>query len=223
MSDQFFAYPDGTWLRKDRNDEAIYNEIFLAQDYTATLQMGLGECPYIMDLGAHVGMASRWFLQRFPGCQILAVEPDQGSAECCARNALNYGGRFTLVNGFVSAKDGAAELIRGTHSFGNRKGAASAGGIPCYSMQRLLSVHAGRTVDLLKCDIEGSEVELFEDCAGFIPFVRHAAIEVHRGYYGDGFDLPMLYAALTRQGIKFNVFKELRGCLTFLQFTPMEK
>jgi hypothetical protein len=37
-------------------------------------------------------------------------------------------------------------------------------------------------IDLLKCDIEGAEEELFDECAPWIGRVRYMAVEVHEPY-----------------------------------------
>jgi len=48
----------------------------------------------------------------------------------------------------------------------------------------LLSDHVepGARIDVLKCDIEGSETEVFKDCSSWIRRVRCMAVEVHNPY-----------------------------------------
>ena len=73
-------------------------------------------------------------------------------------------------------------------------------------METLLA-RAGFTgeVDLLKCDIEGTEKELFAGCAPWIGRVRHLAVETHPPYTPDD-----LYAALGAAGWEFDVVEEKR-------------
>jgi FkbM family methyltransferase len=47
--------------------------------------------PSILDVGAHVGAASRWFLDRFPGCSIQAYEPHPSTADALAENLRDAG------------------------------------------------------------------------------------------------------------------------------------
>ena len=43
------------------------------------------------------------------------------------------------------------------------------------------------TIDLLKCDIEGSEAELFADCQAWINRVRNLVVELHQPYSAGQF------------------------------------
>jgi hypothetical protein len=56
---------------------------------------------------------------------------------------------------------------------------------------------ADREIDLLKCDIEGAERELFSECAEWIQRVRTIVIEIHAPYTVDamGEDLRRAGAA----------------------------
>jgi FkbM family methyltransferase len=215
----------GMWRRKDRRDEFIYGELFHNNDYAPVLKMGLGQTPNILDLGAHVGYSVRWFFRAFPCANIIAVEPDPSNFNVLALNNLGHltsGIGLTLVNAFVAAKDGMGSVIRdGQEPHGYRKGPPTERPteppIDCYTVPTLCSAHGLDTIDLLKCDIEGSEVELFNDCRAWIGRVRYALVEVHRKWYGDGFDLPMLYAVLDGQGVKISVLEEKNNCLTFFK------
>ena len=58
----------------------------------------------------------------------------------------------------------------------------------------------GQKIDLLKCDIEGAERELFEDCRSWIAQVNAIVIELHPPY-----TLTDLLVALKRGGADFQV------------------
>jgi hypothetical protein len=79
----------------------------------------------------------------------------------------------------------------------------SAGGQPVEALtipQLLERASAAGAVDLLKCDIEGAEQELFADCSAWIGRVRNILIEVHRPYTTE-----MFLADLGRAGARFDV------------------
>jgi hypothetical protein len=49
-----------------------------------------------------------------------------------------------------------------------------------YDIPSLLEMTGGEPIDLLKIDIERSELEIFgEDCSGWLPAVRNICIELH--------------------------------------------
>jgi hypothetical protein len=52
-------------------------------------------------------------------------------------------------------------------------------------MPVLMEKHRIGAIDLLKCDIEGGEQELFSDCGNWIGSVRAMVIELHDGRSGD--------------------------------------
>ena len=63
-------------------------------------------------------------------------------------------------------------------------GPAEAGkeSIPCLTVPSLLTIRPMEHINLLKCDIEGSEAELFANCASWIGRVENLIIEVHPPY-----------------------------------------
>ncbi len=60
---------------------------------------------------------------------------------------------------------------------------------PLFSTSSLKGIQAGNppTIDLLKCDIEGAEQEVFADCASWLHRVRNLVIELHEPYLADRF------------------------------------
>jgi len=62
----------------------------------------------------------------------------------------------------------------------------------------ILQTHGIGILDLLKCDIEGAEREVFAACDAWIGRVRCMVVEVH-----DGLGIPELAHALARAGGRF--------------------
>jgi hypothetical protein len=60
--------------------------------------------------------------------------------------------------------------------------AASIDTIDVLTMEDVLRASSVEQIDLLKCDIEGSEVELFTSCRSWIGNVRAMVIECHAGF-----------------------------------------
>jgi FkbM family methyltransferase len=80
----------------------------------------------------------------------------------------------------------------------------SAESVPVTTMEQLLEeFRIMGDIDLLKCDIEGSERELFSDCREWIGRVRNISIEVHGDYLKH-----TLLDDLRRNGADFEVARQ---------------
>ena len=119
-------------------------------------------------------------------------------------------GRVNLVRGAVGARRCQAELTQAGGEWGYQvRGGEDAQGIPVdiYPMEELLSTGASaQTVDLLKCDIEGAEREVFANCGAWIGRVSAMVIELHPPY-----GLAQLQADLCQAGARFRVVELAEG------------
>jgi|GEM_PF-3060901 len=207
-------------VRRGTSDFLVVSEIFERGIYRPALSWTLPDDARVLDLGANVGLASLFFSMHWPRCRIVAVEPDADNLRMLRANCASLldAGRLQVVEGFAAVRDGTAAIDRSGAAFSYRKGQAVGDGqlrIECVSMPTLLARHGMQRVDLLKCDIEGSEQELFADCAAWIGAVRHMVVETHSPY-----GLKHLYADLDRAGWKFSILcdrQRTRVGLCFLE------
>jgi FkbM family methyltransferase len=211
--------PTPLTLRRTNSDFFVVRDVFENDDYGAVRKMNLPPDARIVDLGANVGITSLYFASLYPHCRILAVEPDADNADLAQRNGADLiaAGRMTLVRAFAAATDGAASIDRTDQSWGFKKSdappaATNVDAIPCLSIPTLLARHPMDRIDLLKCDIEGSEAELFANCAPWIDRVRNLVIEVHPPY-----SPALLHQHLRAAGWEFDVCdQQQRGPEFFL-------
>jgi FkbM family methyltransferase len=87
-----------------------------------------------------------------------------------------------IINGAVSKTDGSLDIRLGTGSVGDNVQGCETGTLhhlPCYTLPALLARLAGKTVDVLKIDIEGSEYDLLEVSGECMANVRYLLIEIH--------------------------------------------
>jgi FkbM family methyltransferase len=192
-------------LRLGTSDWAVLKELMLEGGYDAIIRANLSAIENIIDLGANVGMSCRLWQKHFPSARVLAVEPDPGNLAACRRN-LDAGGdtsHFMLVGACAAATPGEVYL---DHRGGDwaitmeRTPAPGRTPVRAMTMPQLLELAGMTSVDLLKCDIEGAERELFADCRAWINLIRNMVVELHAPY------TPALFRAdLERNGGRFDI------------------
>ncbi len=144
------------------NDIGVAYEIFVLQLLMPSVWIPPERVKLIVDLGANVGMSSLWWLANYWRAHVLAFEPHPGhAAEARTNIALNgYDPRFDLRQAAVGPKAMTAWIS----DEGSASSISSTGGRGFeVEVLDLFAILAGRRVDILKIDIEGSEVGLLDD------------------------------------------------------------
>lgn len=206
-----FAGQKGDYfVRLGTSDLLVAGEMFREGEYAPVLDSDLGDVRAVVDLGANVGLSIRLWQERFPNARIVGVEPDASNMEVCRRNvgAGLRPERVTLIQACVAGERRRVVLDRSDLAWGFRmkdRGAAGNGGtateVEAIPLPDVLGrAGMGGAIDLLKCDIEGAEVEVFAGCAEWIGGVRHLVVETHAPYSQE------LFAAdLRRAGSEFSL------------------
>jgi FkbM family methyltransferase len=151
----------------------------------------------ILDLGANVGYTSAFFLSRYPGARVVAVEPDRGNYEVCCHNLAPFGARAKVIHGAAWPEPAKLEVVKGSYRDGRdwttqvKSATGTRKDLPLiegYSISSLITSCGVPEIDLLKIDIERSEIELFSrNTEGWLPRVRNLCIELHDGDCEDVF------------------------------------
>jgi FkbM family methyltransferase len=174
-------------LRLFSSDISTFEQIFVVEEYNSP---NLPESAMnIMDLGANIGLASVFFMFKYPGSTICAVEPEEVNVQIAALNLSIFGARAHLEHAAVWHEDSvlrvrtADERGRPLGAWGARVSAESQQdkkAVAAYSMATLLRRCRFENVDILKIDIEGAELELFSGgsldwlrCVNFIIVETH--------------------------------------------------
>lgn len=187
------------WLRRRDSDFLVFQEIFENGEYRPIKEWNLPSDSIVLDLGANVGLSAVYFASVLPEAKIVSVEPDHSNCESIRRSCsdLIASGKVQVVEAFVAAKDGSARIDRSTRSWAFRMAsdsasvaepdgtAAVADRVACVSIPTLMLQSGVTRIDLLKCDIEGSEAELFAHCQEWIGSVSHLIVETHAPYKID--------------------------------------
>ena len=165
------------WLRSHSSDICVLAEQLVSGTYDA-VQDHPGDVRTILDLGANTGLVARWLLTRFPESRIVCVEPEPGNAEILRRNLAAVNGRATVVAKCVGASERRVSLATTSSDWGFAM-TEGPGDVEVTTMDRIIAEQSITGIDLLKCDIEGAEREVFEDCSSWIGAVRFAVVECH--------------------------------------------
>ncbi len=168
------------------SDMEVVNQIFVVDEYACVRD--LSSPRLIFDLGANVGYSSAYFLTCFPNAIVVAVEPDPGNFELCRKNLAPYGDRAKVILGAVWSKRSRLLLSRQTFGDGREwatqvyesEGSEDQATVDGWDIPSLLHLVGGRQIDLLKVDIERSELEIFgASSSSWLSKVRNICIELH--------------------------------------------
>jgi FkbM family methyltransferase len=172
-------------LRTHSTDISVLSELLAARCYEPVLSVLAAKPNTIVDLGANTGLAARWLLSKYPGAKLIAVEPVPENVRCLREN-LN--GSAVVVPACIGS-EARKTRMRSEAGFWafhivteGEDPRAEDIEVDVVEMRSLLDQHGLARVDLLKCDIEGGEVELFSNCSGWIRRVGAAVVECHGGF-----------------------------------------
>jgi FkbM family methyltransferase len=166
-------------MRTDIVDQQVYDEIFITKEYDVEID----DPRIIVDAGAHIGMSSLFFAERFPKAKVLAIEPEEHNFSLLVRNTEDTKNIYPINAGLWGHNAILSVQNPQTNSWGFRlKETEQAQGIPTLTIDDIILSHNVRFLDILKIDIEGAEIEVFENSASWINNVRLIIIELHDSF-----------------------------------------
>jgi FkbM family methyltransferase len=176
-------------LREVFADWWTFEEIVQEQVYKNILSH-LSHCETIIDLGANIGLATLYFASQYSASQLFAVEPNPANYALLNVNlqALVDSGRCQTLNAAIWQQE--MLLVANPLPSPNRYNCFSVreplSGEPCsiplikgMPIESVISASGFSTVDILKVDIEGAEVQLFRGNLDWLKRVRALLIEFH--------------------------------------------
>lgn len=169
--------PQATTLRTYAGDLSILYEVFWQQSYDLPILRN-GQFRTVVDVGANVGLAALFFLQRFPVSRLICVEPEAGNFSLLQANLR--GTPAVTVQAALSPTDGTLRIDASPQAY-NAKISTEAGAteVPAISMRTLLQTQNLTWVDLLKIDIEDYEQHVFAGPTEWLAQVNTLLIEIH--------------------------------------------
>jgi FkbM family methyltransferase len=175
-------HPAPIYVRLGTSDVGFYDQIVRRGAYDLPLTR---PPQVIVDAGANIGLASRFFAARYPQARILALEPAAVNYAQLCKNVAGVSG-ITPLRAALWSEAGEVEMANPTGRHGafrtQRPGLAQGTAIeraPAVTMSGLMASYALSHIDLLKVDIEGAEREVFADAVAWIDRVGVIIVELH--------------------------------------------
>jgi FkbM family methyltransferase len=163
--------------------------------------------PVILDCGAHIGLASFFFKQRYPNAHILAFEADPDICEVLRFNLNSFGILGVEVHqSAVWIHDRGVTFERSTDDAGKVRGDSPTSEVPASSLvpsMRLKTFLSQSPVDLVKLDIEGAEFEVLADCGEALRNAKLFIVETH--VFGYPQRLGALLSNFEKHGFRYMV------------------
>jgi len=180
------SLPKPLWIRLGSSDPAIVSEIAERDEYGWILPRISGPIRNIIDLGGNFGLSMRFWDARISSIdRLIVVEPDPDNMRAIRKNSEAMCSAPILVEACVVGWHRQVHLRRGhSESAFSMEDGECGECIRTVTVSDLLSQLADdAVVDLVKCDIEGAEKEVFASCGTWIHKVRNMVIEVHGDYH----------------------------------------
>lgn len=177
---QINGFKQKIFLRPNTSDISTFEQIFIRKDYEIDIDF---EPKLIIDGGAYIGLSAVYFTNRFNNAKIIAIEPAKSNIELFKKNTENYD-NVTLIKAALWSQSKALVVKDvGLGEWGylvNDIVKNDEDTIQGVTIDELLKNSRFPYIDILKLDIEGSEVELFTQNYGqWLGKVKVLIIELH--------------------------------------------
>lgn len=160
------------------SDWVVFDQVFISETYRVLPDL---HPAFIIDAGAHIGLSAAYFATKYPSATIYAIEPSPDNFELLKRNVA----RFPNVTCFQAAvwptESESLSITNPDAAQFEYKVAEGAGGIRGVTIPSLLRQAGFERIDVLKLDIEGSELRLLSaaDCPDWLFRCDVVMIELH--------------------------------------------
>jgi len=199
----------------------LLDEIFNKKIYDIELTTS---SPTIFDIGAHIGLATIFFKQRYPLARVTAFEPNPNTFPLLEENTyFNNINNVTLHNVALGKKSSKRTLYIDSSNGGGFSTASFLRNAWDGTQESLgievatepLSKYINSTIDLMKFDVEGSEQEIIEELeeSGKIKNIKNIIIEFHPT---PGQDIERIKGILENNGFTIEIKRDNKEKLVYI-------
>ncbi len=170
--------PHKVHLRPGSTDNCVFKQIFLKQDLNIPILNEI-KVDTMLDLGANVGMSSLYLANRFPDIEIIGVEPDESNSKMYKTNLHQYP-NVNFILGAVRGDNKKIEMLDLGKGESGYVAKENENGLPGITISDIMKNNNWSIIDILKMDIEGSEISVFEkNYEGWLPKTKVLFVELH--------------------------------------------
>jgi len=196
------------------SDILVLGQVFIGREYEAlSISKDFG---LVIDCGANVGYSAAYFLSKFPGSVVIAIEPDPDNFRILKRNLAPYGERARVLQKGIWSRPARLKISESKYRDGRAWSkqvieceATDPEGLDGIDIGSIIAEFGEGGVSILKIDIEGAEAKVFAEDCSWLENVETLAIELHEdSMFGNG-------RAIFTEAIKNADFElSIRGDLT---------
>jgi FkbM family methyltransferase len=191
-----FIFPDTFAMR------FLIEELILARHYAVWPPKR--DDPLIVDAGANIGLATLYFKRLFPAARVVSVEAHPVTAGYLRQNVLTAGfSDVEVVERALTGRPGSRR-VAGTNITATVSEEPVDGAIAVDSVLLSDLVGPDETIDILKLDIEGGELEVLRSISEELPRIDQIVAEIHMSERKPD-ALPEVLEILARGGHHYEV------------------
>lgn len=167
-------------LRTYKGDIDIFYEVFWKNNYKIK---NILQPKVIIDLGAHIGLASLFYASEYADAKVFSVEASKDNYRLLEFNSKKFA-NITPINAAINFCDGDVKFKVDDLAY-NFKIDDEGEIIKGISVDTLMNQFGLSKIDLLKIDIEGAERQLLSINNSWLNLVDNIIIELHNPYTLD--------------------------------------
>ena len=171
--------------RPNTSDNDVFEQIFIDREYSCL--DNLSNVDLVIDCGANVGYSAVYFLNRFPECKVICIEPDPSNFEILEQNLAPYKDRAEPIRSGIWSHNAGLKILEEPYGDGRewtvQVRECKSGETPemqAVDIGTLLKESGQDKISILKMDVEGAEAVVFaENYESWLSCVDNMVIELH--------------------------------------------
>ena len=151
---------------------STFKEVYIENNYETDLE----NVKYILDLGANIGLASKYLSNRYPNAIVFAVEPFEENFEFLSKNITN---NVMPIKKAIWSKVTTLGLEKDICTPSNKINDSVKGNYLTTTISEIMKENHIKEFDIVKIDIEGAEKEILLNNNDWLNKTNYLMMEYH--------------------------------------------